>query len=133
MCETDWAALSPSADEIAKLKKAGFKVVDVDTSVFSKKKTHVAKVSMLPFYYGLHLGTDVSEDDMFKILEVIEANASELAKADKGFKQIEKDMPAMQVRGVTSAVDLVKIHPGLAKYMRARGVWNSKWDSRIAE
>ncbi len=131
--QTDWAALSPSADEVAKLKKAGFKVVDVNTSVFSKKKSHVTKVTMLPFYYGLHLGTDVSENDMYKILKVIEANASELAKADKAFKQIEKDMPGMQVRGVTSAVNLVKIHPGLAKYMREKGVWNSKWDSRIAK
>ena len=31
------------------------------------------------------------------------------------------------------AVDLVPIHPGLAKYMREKGVWDKKWDARIAK
>jgi hypothetical protein len=26
----------------------------------------------------------------------------------------------------------VPIHPGLARYMREKGVWNPQWDSRIA-
>ena len=130
--QTDWAALSPDAEEIRKLEGAGFKVVEIDTSVFGKKKTHAAKVAMLPFYYGLHLGMDVPEEDMYRILLAAEANADELAQADKAFKQIQRDMPGMQRRGVEAAVDLVPIHPGLAKYMRARGVWDEKWDSRIA-
>ncbi len=131
--QTDWAALNPSAEEIEILKKAGFKVIELDSSIFGKKKTYVDKVTMLPFNYGLHLGMDVPEDDLYKILKVIEANVAELALADKGFKQVEKDMPGMQRRGVEAAVDLVPIHPGLAKYMREKGVWDSKWDSRIAK
>ncbi len=130
--QTDWAALNPSKSEISKLKAAGFKVVQVPTKVFGKRKTHVAKQTMLPFYYGLHLGMDVSAQDMYKILKAIEANAGALAKADKGFKQVESDMVGMQVRGVTAAVDLVKIHPGLVKYMKEKGAWQSKWDSRVA-
>lgn len=109
------------------------RVVVLDTSVFGKKKTHVDKVTLLPFYYGLHLGLEVPEDDLYKILKVIEKNAAELAKIDKGFKQIAADMPGMQRRGVTSSVDYVEIHPGLAKYMREKGVWDAKWDSRIAK
>ncbi len=130
--QTDWASLNPSASEIRKLKAAGFKVVQVSTKVFGKRKTHVAMATMLPFYYGLHLGMDVPARDMYNILMAIEANLSELVSADKAFKQIAKDMPGMQVRGVTAAVDLVKIHPGLAMYMKKKGVWQSKWDSRIA-
>jgi hypothetical protein len=30
-------------------------------------------------------------------------------------------------------VDLVEIHPGLAKYMKEKGAWDPKWDSRIAK
>jgi hypothetical protein len=37
------------------------------------------------------------------------------------------------VRGVESSADLVPIHPGLAKWMREKGVWNAKWDSKIAK
>ena len=131
--QTDWAALSPDAGELEKLAGAGFKVVEVNTSAFSKKKTHVDKVAMLPFYYGLHLGMDVSEDDMYRILLAAEANVDDLAEVDKAFKQIQADMPHMQRRGVEAAVDLVPVHPGLAKYMRERGVWDAKWDSRIAQ
>lgn len=130
--QADWASLSPDAGELEKLAGAGFKVVEVDTSVFGKKKTHVDKAAMLPFYYGLHLGMDVSEEDMYRILLAAEENVDELAQADKAFKQIRKDMPRMQRRGVEAAVDLVPVHPGLAKYMRERGVWDAKWDSRIA-
>ncbi len=130
--QADWASLNPSADEIEKLKGAGFKVVEVDTSVFGKKKTHVARAAMVPFFYGLHLGMDVSEEDMYRILLAIEANADELAQVDKAFKQVQRDMPHMQRRGVEAAADLVPVHPGLAKYMRERGVWDAKWDSRIA-
>ena len=131
--QTDWASLNPAADEIETLGGAGIKVVEVDTSVFGKKKTHVAKAVMLPFFYGLHLGMDVPEEDMYRILLATEENVDELAAADKAFKQIQKDMPLMQRRGVEAAADLVRIHPGLAKYMRERGVWEAKWDSRVAQ
>ena len=131
--QTDWASLSPAADEIEKLEGAGMKVVEVSTLVFGKKKTHVDKAAMLPFFYGLHLGMDVSEEEMYRILVAAEANVDELAQADKAFKQIQADMPRMQRRGVEAAVNLVPVHPGLAKYMRERGVWDAKWDSRIAK
>ena len=130
--QADWTSLNPAADEIEKLEGAGMEVVDVDTSVFGKKKTHVARAALLPFFYGLHLGMDVSEEDMYRILLATEANVDELAAADKVFKQIQRDMPLMQRRGVEAAADLVRIHPGLAKYMRERGVWDAKWDSRVA-
>ena len=72
------------------------------------------------------------EEDVYRMLQIIEENAAELAKADAGFAQIAEDMAGMQVRGVESSVDLVPIHPGLARYMREKGVWDAEWDSRIA-
>jgi hypothetical protein len=27
----------------------------------------------------------------------------------------------------------VPIHPGLARYMREKGVWDAKWDSKIGK
>lgn len=131
--QADWRALNPSPDEVAKLKAAGFRVIQVPTSVFGKKETYVDKITVLPFYYGLHVGMDVPADDVYRMLTIIEKHRHDLATADKAFKQIEKDMPGMQRQGVESAVDLVPIHPGLARYMKERGVWDSKWDSRIAK
>ena len=128
----DWAALNPSADEIATLKKAGFAVIELKPDVF-KRDTHTDKVVLLPFYYGFHVGLEVPENDMYRMLQVIEKNAAELVKVDAGFAQIAKDMPGFQRKGVASSVDFVPIHPGLAKYMREKGVWDAKWDSRIAK
>ncbi|MBI4204686.1 MAG: TRAP transporter substrate-binding protein [Betaproteobacteria bacterium] len=128
----DWAALNPSAAEVAKLKQAGFAITEVKPDAF-RKDVHANKVVLLPFYYGFHVGLEVPENDVYQMLKVIEKNAGELVKADPGFAQIAKDMPGFQRRGVMSSADLVPIHPGLAKYMREKGVWDKKWDAKVAK
>jgi TRAP-type uncharacterized transport system substrate-binding protein len=128
---TDWAALNPSPDELAELKKKGLASVEVKPDVF-KRNVHVDKVIELPFYYGFDVGLDVPADDVYKMLKIIEANAAELAKIDPTFAQIAKDMTGFQRRGVESSVEYVPIHPGLAKFMREKGAWDAKWDSKIA-
>ena len=127
----DWAALNLSPDEIATLKKKGLSSIELSPTVF-KRNVHVDKVVELPFYYSFNVGLDVPADDVYKMLKIIEAHAAELAKADPTFSQIAKDMPGFQKRGVQSSVDLVPIHPGLAKYMKEKGVWDAKWDAKIA-
>lgn len=129
---TDWAILNPSKEETELLQKAGFPPVEVKPGVF-KKDVHVDKVLFLPFFYGFHVGLEVSEEDVYKMLTIIEKNSGELVKMDATFEQVRKDMRGLQRRGVESAVNFVPIHPGLAKYMKERGVWNPKWDDRIAK
>jgi TRAP transporter TAXI family solute receptor len=128
---TDWAALNLSPDELAILKKEGMGSIEVSPKVFNRD-VHVDKVVELPFYYSFNVGLDVPADDVYKMLKIIEAHAAELAKTDPTFSQIAKDMPGFQKRGVESSADLVPIHPGLAKYMREKGVWDAKWDTKIA-
>jgi TRAP-type uncharacterized transport system substrate-binding protein len=128
----DWAALNPTADEIDRLKKAGITITEVKTDVF-KKNVYADKVILLPFYYGFHVGLEVPENDVYNMLMLIEKNVAELAKADPGYSQIARDMPGFQRRGVEAAAEFVPIHPGLAKYMREKGVWDKKWDARIAK
>ncbi|HUJ86089.1 MAG TPA: TAXI family TRAP transporter solute-binding subunit [Burkholderiales bacterium] len=128
----DWAALNPSPDELAKLKAAGFSIIEVDPANFHKKELYVKQVTLLPFYWGFDLGRIVSADEMYKILTVIEAHADELAKLDPSFRQISGGrMAAFQKQALESTWDLVPIHPGLAKFMKARGVWDSKWDANV--
>lgn len=127
----DWAALNPSAQEIATLKSKGLNTVEVKPAAY-KRDVHADKVVELPFYYSFNVGTDVPADDVYQMLKIIEAHAADLAKTDPTFAQIAKDMPGFQKRGVESSADLVPIHPGLAKWMREKGVWDNKWDSKIA-
>jgi uncharacterized protein len=128
----DWAALNPSPDEIAEIKKKGLSVVEVSPKVFNRD-THTDKVIETPFFYGFDVGLEVSEDDVYKMLNILEKNAADLAKIDPTFSQIAKDMKGFQKRGVESSWELVPIHPGLAKWMREKGVWDSKWDAKIAK
>jgi len=129
---TDWAALNPSAAEIAALRKAGFAVIELKPEIF-KRDVHADKVVLLPFYYGFHVGLEMPEADVYQMLKVIEKNLPALVKSDPAYAQIAKDMPGFQRRGVEAAANLVPIHPGLAKYMREKGVWDAKWDARIAK
>ena len=130
---TDWVALNPSSDEIAALKKAGFAVTEVPGNVFKKEAVGVEKVVLLPFYYGFHVGLEVPEEDVYRMLTIIEKNVAQLAKSDPAYSQIAKNMAGMQRLGVASSVNFVPVHPGLAKYMREKGVWDAQWDGRIAK
>ncbi|MPY69861.1 MAG: TRAP transporter substrate-binding protein [Alphaproteobacteria bacterium] len=128
----DWAVVNPSQEESAKLKKAGFSLVEVKPDIF-RKDVHADKLVLAPFYYGFHVGLEVPADDVYAMLKAIETRTADLAKADAAFTQIAKDMPGMQRRGVESSVATTAVHPGLAKYMREKGVWDAKWDNRIAK
>jgi TRAP transporter TAXI family solute receptor len=129
---SDWAAVNPSDEEIAELKKKGLSVVAVSPSAY-KRDIHAPKSIQLPFFYGFHVGLDVPEADVYKMLTIVEKNVGEIAKADPGLAQIAKDMKGFQARGVEASIAFVPVHPGLAKWMKEKGVWNAAWDSKIAK
>jgi TRAP transporter TAXI family solute receptor len=130
----DWAALNPTAKELAALKSKGFATEEVDPANFHKKEVYTKRVTLLPFYWGFDLGMNVSADEMYKMLTIVEKHADELAKLDPSFKQIGGGkMAAFQKQALDSTADLVQIHPGLAKFLKERGQWDSKWDTRVAK
>ncbi|MFW6139060.1 MAG: TAXI family TRAP transporter solute-binding subunit [Spirochaetota bacterium] len=127
----DLAVLNPSREEVRMLEEAGMPPVEVGADVFDTD-VHVNKVSLVPFFYGLHPGMDMPAEDVYRMLTIIEEQADELAEMDASFAQIKADMAEVQQRGVKAAVDFVPVHPGLAKYMREKGVWSSEWNDRVA-
>jgi uncharacterized protein len=129
---TDWAVLNPTAAEIEQVKKAGLSLVEVKPDVF-RRDVHADRLMFSPFFYGFHLGLDVPEGDVYRMLTTIEKHAETLMKADAAFGQIAQGMADMQRRGVESSIDFVPVHPGLARYMREKGVWDAKWDEKIAK
>ena len=128
----DWAALNPAPDEVAKLKKAGFQIIEVNPANFHKD-AHVPKVALLPFYWGFDVGMGMSEADVYKMLTIIDKHSEELGKLDPSFKQIAGSMAAFQKQALEATWKLVPIHPGLAKFLREKGQWNKEWDSNIAK
>ncbi len=130
--QTDWALLNPSPDEVRQLEDAGFAPVRIEPEIFGKRNTYVDEAILVPHFYGAHLGMDVPADDVYDILLIIEANADALVQADPAFAMVAVDMAEVQRRGVQSAHSYVPIHPGLARYMRERGVWDPAWDTHVA-
>jgi TRAP-type uncharacterized transport system substrate-binding protein len=68
---TDWAVLNPSAAEVAKLKGMGFEWAEVKPAAF-KRDIHADKAVLSPFFYGFHVGLNVPENDVYKMLTIIE-------------------------------------------------------------
>jgi TRAP-type uncharacterized transport system substrate-binding protein len=130
----DWAPLNPSPHELAILKKKGFATEEVSPKPFHLRHRYVKKITLLPFFWGFDLGKVVSANEMYKILMVIDKHSNELAKLDTSFRQISGGhMAQFEKRALESTWDLAPIHPGLEKYMKAKGVWNKKWDSNVAK
>jgi TRAP-type uncharacterized transport system substrate-binding protein len=129
----DWAALNPSPEELATLKAKGFPIVEADPAIFHKKNVYAKQMTLLPFYWGFDIGLNVPTDDMDKMLTIIDQHSDELAKADPSFRQIAGGhMAVFEKQALERTWNLVPIHPGLAKYLKAKGMWDSKWDSNVA-
>ena len=130
----NWEALNPTPEEVAKLKAAKFAVTPVPSTNFQKKESKVKTTALLPMYWGFDLGMAVPENDMYKMLTIIEKNAEQLAKIDSSYKQITGGkMAAFQVAALEATAELVPIHPGLAKYLKEKKMWKSAWDAHVAK
>jgi uncharacterized protein len=127
----DWAALNPNAEEVATLKKKNFQIIQVPAKNFHAN-AHVKEASLLPFYWGFDVGLNVPEEDLYQMLKVVDQHSAELGKLDPSFAQIAGRMPEFQRQALEATWNLVPIHPGLAKFLRERNMWNAKWDSNIA-
>ena len=60
------------------------------------------------------------------MLTVLEAAAGDLVKLEAGFGPLSKDFAGFQVKGIKSIPE-VPIHPGLAKYLKEKGLWDPSW------
>ncbi len=130
----DWSALNPTPEEVKKLEADDFDIEQVPPANFHKKEDYVKTITLLPFFWGFDVGLNVPEADLYKMLTIIEKNADELAKLDPSFRQIGGgNFAKFQARALKSTWKLVPIHPGLAKYLREKGLWDKKWDSNIAK
>lgn len=130
----DWIALNPSPKEVSELKAKGFAVSHTSAKALKRKNAHLDKITLLPFFWGFDVGMNVPEDEVYKMLKVVESHADELAKLDPSFRQIGGGKFAQfEHTALETTWNLIPIHPGLAKYLKEKGLWDKKWDSNIAK
>ena len=123
----DIAILNPSADEIDKLKAAGVWVMEIDPEKAYATDVHVDTIYACPFYYGFHVGVEVSEEEVYRMLTILDEHKEDLATFDPGFGALAEDFVGMQVRGISSVPD-VPVHPGLAKFLKEHAAWEPEWE-----
>lgn len=122
--------VNPDTDEITRLREAGMEVVAVDAQRL-RSEVGVDTAYLVPFFYGFHLGAEVPEEAVYRMLRIVEQHAGRLAESDPVFAQLAEDMPRLQQRGITASAGSVRIHPGLARYLRAVDAWRPEWDDRV--
>ncbi len=123
---TDIVILNPSPEEIKKLEKAGFVIVEVDAKSVFTRDVGVSKMYARAFFYGFHTGVEVPEEIVYKMLKTLEAHANELAQLHPMFKDLAADFAGFQAKAVKANAN-IPVHPGLARYLKEKGLWNDAW------
>jgi TRAP-type uncharacterized transport system substrate-binding protein len=118
--------VNPSPAQIKKLSAAGFTPAKIDMKKAYTRDLGVKELYGVPFYFGQHFGLDFPEEGVYNLIKTLEKSAADLAKLEAGFGPVAKDFAGFQVLGIKSIPE-VPIHPGLAKYLKEKGLWDSSW------
>ena len=118
--------VNPTPEQIKKLEAAGFAPVKIDIKKAYTRDLGVAELYGVPFFFGQHFGVNFPADAVYKLLKVLEAAAGDLVKLEAGFGPLAKDFAGFQVQGIKSIPE-VPVHPGLAKYLKEKGLWDTSW------
>jgi TRAP-type uncharacterized transport system substrate-binding protein len=118
--------VNPTPEEIKKLTAAGFAPEKINIKKAYTRDLGVKELYGVPFYFGYHHGLMFPEEGVYKALKVFEAAGPELVKLDPGFGPLATDFAGFQVKGIRSIPE-IPVHPGLAKYLKEKGLWDSSW------
>ena len=123
---TPLQGVNPTPEQIKKLTAAGFAPVAINIKKAYTRDLGVDKLYGIPFFFGYHHGLLFPEEGVYQALKVFEASGPELVKLDPGFGPLAADFAGFQVQGIKSIPE-VPVHPGLAKYLKEKGLWDSSW------
>ncbi|MGD8227204.1 MAG: hypothetical protein PVH82_16785 [Desulfobacteraceae bacterium] len=118
--------VNPTPAQIKKLTAAGFSPAKINMKKAYTRDLGADELYGVPFYFGQHFGLDFPEEAAYRILKVLEKAAGDLVKLEAGFGPLAKDFAGFQVMGIKS-IPQVPVHPGLAKYLKEKGLWDSSW------
>jgi hypothetical protein len=118
--------VNPTPAQRKKLTEAGFAPAKIKIEKAYTRELGVDVLYGVPFYFGQHFGLDFPEDGVYRILKVLEESVNDLVKLESGFGPLAEDFAGFQVKGIRS-IPTVPVHPGLAKYLKEKGLWDSSW------
>jgi TRAP-type uncharacterized transport system substrate-binding protein len=118
--------VNPTPAQREKLKAAGFTPEKINIKKAYTSDLGVEELWGVPFYFGYHHGLNFPAEDVYRALKAFEAESAALIKLDPGFGPLAKDFAGFQVKGIQSIPE-VPVHPGLARYLKEKGLWDSSW------
>ena len=123
---SDLQGVNPTPEQIKKLTAAGFTPEKINIKKAYTSDLGVEELYGVPFYFGYHHGLNFPADAVYKALKVFEAGGPALVKLDPGFGPLAADFAGFQVKGIQSIPEM-PVHPGLAKYLKEKGLWDPSW------
>lgn len=118
--------VNPTPEQIKKLTAAGFTPAKINMKKAYTRDLGVEELYGVPFYFGYHHGLGFPEEGVYRMLKLFETEAATLVKLDPGFGPLAADFAGFQVKGIKSIPE-VPVHPGLAKYLKEKGLWDPSW------
>ena len=118
--------VNPTPEQMKKLTEAGFAPVKINIQKAYTRDLGVNELYGIPFFFGYHHGIDFPEEGVYQALKAFEEAGPELVKLDPGFGPLAENLAGFQVQGIKSIPE-VPVHAGLAKYLKEKGLWDSKW------
>jgi hypothetical protein len=118
--------------EIEKLKATGIPVIMFDAKDFYKNNKDMGTVTAIPTYFLWTASGDVPEDYVYNMLKALEKVIKEYAKLVPELGIAAEDFAKFQAEATKAiAAYKIPIHPGLAKYLKEKGLWKSEWEPLI--
>jgi TRAP-type uncharacterized transport system substrate-binding protein len=118
--------VNPTPAQIKKLTAAGFTPAKINMKKAYTRDLGVDELYGVPFYFGYHHGLNFPAEGVYKALKVFEAAGAEMVKLDAGFGPLAADFAGFQVKGIQSIPEM-PVHPGLARYLKEKGLWDPAW------
>lgn len=118
--------VNPTPAQIKKLTAAGFTPAKINMKKAYTRDLGVDELYGVPFYFGYHHGLRFPAEGVYRALKVFEAAGPMMLKLDAGFGPLAKDFAGFQVKGIKSIPE-IPVHPGLARYLKEKGLWDSAW------
>jgi len=118
--------VNPTPAQIKKLTAAGFAPEKINMKKAYTRDLGVDQLYGVPFYFGYHHGIRFPAEAVYRALKVFEAGGKELTQLDPGFGPLAADFAGFQVKGIKSIPE-IPVHPGLAKYLKEKGLWDPAW------
>jgi len=118
--------VNPTPEQIKKLTAAGFTPEKINMKKAYTRDLGVDELYGVPFYFGYHHGLSFPAEGVYKALKVFEAAGAEMVKLDAGFGPLAANFAGFQVKGIQSIPE-IPVHPGLARYLKEKGLWDPAW------